>query len=265
MGTCSRFRRSRRQRRAARVRHPLLVLTVQHQSAEAYARSLGPTQQAEWAKIGERFRALPFFPSDRERLDVIGRALDLDQPVRSLPGLGNLARICVARGLTPTGMGDGFPALAQASYPLHPVTLLALPALFRRAGQSHRSVFNFLAGEELNALGRFLQETPWIPRVPPLYGLDRLYDYATEALSGAWSGPAASQWAEVSEAVERAEGLSRDGASSAEMRRTAGAYQIAASAGVAAGAGTGIDKQPGGPARRRGATGGTGAPATNRA
>ena len=43
---------------------------------------------------------------------------------------------------------------------------------------------------------------------PPLYCLDRLYDYANEALSGTWSGASSAQWAEVSEAVERAERLS---------------------------------------------------------
>jgi hypothetical protein len=188
--------------------NPLVVLTVQHQSAEAYARSLGPTQQAEWAKVGERFRAVPFFPSDRERLDVIGQALSQDVKLGPLFGLEELASACVAQSLTPTGMAEGFPALAQASYPLHPVALLALPALFRRAGQSHRSVFNFLAGQEAHALGRFLQETPFHPTQLPLYRLDRLYDYATEALAGVWSGASAPLWAEVSEAIERAEGLS---------------------------------------------------------
>ncbi len=188
--------------------NPLLVLTVLHQGADVYARSLGPTQQAEWAKVGERFRALPFFPSDRERLEVIGRALEHDRELGPLPGLSSLSRMCAAHGLAPTDIGERFPTLAQASYPLHPVTLLALPALFRRAGQSHRSVFNFLAGEEPSALGRYLKETPFDPVTPPLYGLDRLYDYATEALSETWTGAAASLWAEVSEAVERAEGLS---------------------------------------------------------
>ncbi len=188
--------------------NPLLVLTVLHQSADVYARSLGPTQQAEWAKIGERFRTLPFFPSDRERLEVIGQALEHNPALGPLPGLSSLSRMCAARGLAPTDIGERFPALAQASYPLHPVTLLALPALFRRAGQSHRSVFNFLAGEEPSALGRYLKETPFDPVTPPLYGLEQLYDYATEALSETWTGGAASLWAEVSEAVERAEGLS---------------------------------------------------------
>lgn len=188
--------------------NPFLVLTVLHQSADVYARSLGPTQQAEWAKIGERFRALPFFPSDRERLKIVGRALEHDLAIGPLPGLSSLSRTCAAHGLAPTDIGENFPALVEASYPLHPVTLLALPALFRRAGQSHRSVFNFLAGEEPNALGRYLKETPFDPMTPPLYGLDQLYDYATEALSGTWAGSSASLWAEVNEAVERAEGLS---------------------------------------------------------
>ena len=91
-------------------------------------------------KVGERFRALPFFPTDRERLDVIGRALEQDRGTRDrCRDWPELARMCAARGLTPTAWVKGFAALAQASYPLHPVTLLALPTLFRRAGQSHRT------------------------------------------------------------------------------------------------------------------------------
>nr|GFD11172.1 hypothetical protein [Tanacetum cinerariifolium] len=53
----------------------LWVLTILHQNAEAYAHRLGRTQQGEWAKVAQRFRQLPLFPSDVERMDLIGRAL----------------------------------------------------------------------------------------------------------------------------------------------------------------------------------------------
>lgn len=51
---------------------PLLMIGVLHQSAGAYARRIGRTHQLEWAKVGERFRELPFYPDDIEQLTLIG-------------------------------------------------------------------------------------------------------------------------------------------------------------------------------------------------
>mgnify|MGYP000925989759 FL=1 len=48
------------------------MIGVLHQSAGAYARRIGRTHQLEWAKVGERFRELPFYPDDIEQLTLIG-------------------------------------------------------------------------------------------------------------------------------------------------------------------------------------------------
>lgn len=189
--------------------NPLLVLTVTHQSPEAYAQKLGSATQAEWAKIGERFQQVPFFPSDRERVDIIGRSLERNDRLKLPRDLDEISQECSVKSLAPAGLSASFPAIARASYPLHPITLLALPALFRRTGQSHRSVFNFLSGHEQNALGSFLEETVCDAMYPPLYYLDKLFDYASEMLISSWSNPAVMRfWAEASEAVDRAERLS---------------------------------------------------------
>lgn len=189
--------------------NPLLVLTVTHQSPEAYAQKLGSAAQAEWTKIGERFQQVPFFPSDRERLDLIGRCLKHDERVKLPSAFSEISQDCLSRGLTPAGQYATFPAIAHSSYPLHPVTLLALPALFRRIGQSHRSVFNFMSGQEQNTLGTFLEDAVYDALCPPLYSLDKLFDYASETLISGASNPGVSRfWAEASEAVDRAERLS---------------------------------------------------------
>ena len=135
---------------AARSSAPLFILAVLHQNADAYAQKLGRAHQAEWAKVGERFREVPFFPSDTERMDMVGYALE-HRPNLHLNGhLGSLARDCAS--WLPTSIGDRFGDMADAAYPLHPTVLLALPPLFRKTGQSHRSLFNFLSGEEAHAL-----------------------------------------------------------------------------------------------------------------
>lgn len=184
---------------------PLIVLTVLHQSAESYAQKLGRVFQAEWSKVGERFRQVPFFPSDVERVEMIGMALDRDPDPDRDALVEHLGRQCAELGMVPPGMRERFPALACAAYPLHPVSLLALPTLFRRIGQSHRSLFAFLAGDEPHALGRFLHETFYSPEHPPLFLPDAVFDYAAEVLRGNWNVTGVARlWAEAVDAVDRA-------------------------------------------------------------
>jgi hypothetical protein len=188
---------------------PLLVLCVLHQNAEAYAQRLGRTHRAEWAKIGERYKDIPFFPSDAERMDMVGRALQRKPELYLNGHLERLSRRWVELPIPHAGLKQRFVALAQDAYPLHPIALLALPALFRKSGQSHRSLFNFLSGEEPHALGRFLRETPFSQEAPPLYSLDSLFGYAAEVLVGGWTASGIARlWAEAIDTVERATGLS---------------------------------------------------------
>ncbi len=182
----------------------LWVLTILHQNAEAYAHRLGRTQQGEWAKVAQRFRQLPLFPSDVERMDLIGRAL-LHDPDLHLNGTlsRQLAPVLEAPvRMLPTGLEARFPDLARAAYPLHPLTLLVAPALFRRAGQSHRSIFNFLEGQENGALGRFLHEQAYDPENPAFFTLDGLFDYSRDVLLAHYTGPNARPWLEAVELVE---------------------------------------------------------------
>ena len=189
------------------ARGAFFVATILHQNADAYAHKLGRAHQAEWAKVGERFREVPFFPSDSERMDMVGWALESSAPLTD--GFADLAARC-ATHLPPT-LAARFDVMAARSYPLHPLVLPALVALFRKSGQSHRSLFNFLSGEEAHALGRFVRETHFDARNPPLFRPDALFDYTAETLLGGWSaGALARLWAEAVEAVERASNLSDD-------------------------------------------------------
>lgn len=188
--------------------HPLIVVTVLHQNMEAYARSLTRSQQAEWQKVSERFRQVQFFPSDRERVEIVGCALE------HLPELSNHKRIsdavlhyCDAYakiGLPLIAPEESWRQWAVKAYPIHPLALLALPALFRRVGQSHRSLFTFLSAEEPYAFGSFLQENPFHTDKVPFYTLDSLFNYGATVLA---QGSALSrEWAEAIEAVENGEG-----------------------------------------------------------
>lgn len=187
---------------------PLVMLGILHQSAEAYAQKLSRTHQAEWAKVAERFRPLNFFPSELEQVDLIGRALGHRTELPLEATVGGVCQAYLELDLLSGGLRSRFAELARAAYPLHPLSLLALPVLFRRTGQSHRSMFNFLAAEEPHALGSFLKETSFAAEAPPFYTLDRLFDYATEILAGGWHATTDTRaWADAIEAMERAADL----------------------------------------------------------
>lgn len=181
---------------------PVLVLGLLHQNPEAYATRLSRTQQAEWTKVAQRFRQITLFPSDIERMDMVGHALEHKSELHLNGAFEPLVEACSP--FAPLGVGARFGDLARAAFPLHPFTLLALPALFRRAGQSHRSLFNFLTGEEHGALGRFLHEESFDPHHPTMFSVDGLFDYARDVLLSGWNDASSRAWVEAVEAVEGA-------------------------------------------------------------
>ena len=178
---------------------PLLVLGMLHQNPGAYAHKLSRARQTDWEKVAQRFRQITLFPSDVERMDMVGRAL---QQTGEWDLNGAFApAIAACAPFAPAGLGARFESLARAAFPLHPLTLLALPTLFARSGQSHRSLFNFVCGEERAALAPFLRQQQFEPDNPALFTLDLLFDYAREVLS---SGTIQSHsWQDAVESVER--------------------------------------------------------------
>jgi len=195
---------------AARSNHaPLLVLAVLHQGAEAYAHRLPRDDQAEWAKVVERYRQLHFDPSLGERMDMVGRAIKHSRELDLGTRLDGVLHAWSSLDIEHSGLRERFPSLARAAYPLHPLTLLALPSLYRRAGQSHRSVFGFLGSEDAHGFGRYLRDTAYDPQSPPLLTLDMLYDHVAAILFDGWVPPALSHaWSQATDVVDRADGVS---------------------------------------------------------
>ena len=182
---------------------PVLVLGMLHQNPEAYAQRLSSAQQSDWTKVAQRFRQVTLFPSDIERMEMVGRVLKQKNELHRGGQFAPVIALCAP--FAPAGLGARFESLARAAFPLHPLTLLALPPLFARAGQSHRSLFNFLCGQERGALASWLREQTFDVQNPTLFTLDKLFDYAREnLLSGA--GDAHSRgWMEAVESVNRLE------------------------------------------------------------
>jgi hypothetical protein len=191
--------------------NPLLFVTILHQSFDEYAHRLGPTQRAEWQKVQGRFGDIPFGDASEETIRLISRAIEHEPNAAQDSQVAALAetqaRVCADLKLLPRSLGrEEFKDLLVQAYPLHPLTLLILPAVFRRFGQSERSLFSFLASEEPYGFFEFLRTHAWAEgETPPTLRVDNLYDYIVATLgSTLYSQPGAGKlWSQTQEALYR--------------------------------------------------------------
>jgi len=156
-----------------------------------------------------RFEDIPFLDSADQTLRLIPAALDTSHSTaafrrRRAAWAAEQRQACTALGLTRLlPAGDG---VITASYPLHPVALMALPEMCSRFGQHGRTLFAFLTGREPSSVGEFLDGP--LPRAGALPSVDlaRLYDFFTgPGLSAA--GGATSRLLEVDTVLREVTGL----------------------------------------------------------
>jgi len=68
--------------------------------------------------------------------------------------------------------------VVHGCYPLHPVSLYALPRLSVLLGQNERTMFTFVSGSENGTLGSYIHHhEPFFPRTAPMLTVDKLLDY----------------------------------------------------------------------------------------
>jgi len=184
--------------------YPMWFVGILHQQFTQYASRLGRRHQQEWARVQQRFFDVPCLLDDVDALQLAAAALDGsgNKRIRSNPYIKKAAKACA--GLAPRGSEASFQELCVSSYPLHPTTLILLPALFRRFGQNERSLFSFLSANETFSLGYWIQNQDFTADTPPFLCLPHLYDYASHTLIGGSPTPqVARAWAEVEDAIMR--------------------------------------------------------------
>lgn len=202
--------------------HPLLVIGVLHQGFEQYEESLDLSARKEWAKVQGRFRNLAFIEPPEQQMRLATQAiatLNLNADA-SLSGLQTVVKNLIDAGYTPNGLKPSeFSELATQAYPLHPVTLAALPHLFRRFAQNERSLFAYLLSQEPFGLQDLLQS-----KNGQLVRLADLFDYFMANLGGSLlRQSSARRWLEISDALERNPSLS---AFEVELLKTIGVLGI---------------------------------------
>ncbi|GAB4190498.1 MAG: hypothetical protein OHK0022_03350 [Roseiflexaceae bacterium] len=188
--------------------HPVLMVTILHQSFDRYAVATGPTRRTEWAKVQGRFAELPFEEPSSQMIRMVARALSPDdQPLSPWQQdwgmrLGAQADNLQLRPLDITP--SEWQQLIARTYPLHPTVLLTLPPLFRQIAQNERSLFAFLTAPEPWGLQDFAAQSARNNGQPPVYRLPQLYAYVESNLGAALAGRARGRrWAELAEARAR--------------------------------------------------------------
>ncbi|MGB9620799.1 MAG: hypothetical protein ACPL7K_10325, partial [Armatimonadota bacterium] len=192
---------------ARSIDYPPWFVTILHRSFQEYAARVGRRHVQEWARVQGRFYPVPFSLDVVDSLQLVAGALQggCSDEIRRNRHVTRVIESCVA--YAPKEAREVFVEKALASYPLHPLTLLNLPGLFKRMGQNERSLFSFLAADEPHSLLDWLRNREFDPDDPPFLRLPELCDYVQHTLvSGAPMLSVAQTWAEIEEAIARLDG-----------------------------------------------------------
>lgn len=192
---------------------PIMLVGLLHQSFQEYGLHLDIGTRREWAKIQGRFEDIAFVEPAEQVIRMIAQAIrwNANSPT-NIPSKysGKIAAIASKAGIAPPGIPlPDFEATVRAAYPLHPLTLVALPFIFRRFAQNERSLFSYLSSLEPYGFQEFIKTHEFTPDNPPVIRLGNLFDYFTRSFgAGLYRHPHALRWMEAADVLERNEELS---------------------------------------------------------
>lgn len=190
---------------AERNSPPVVLVTVLHTAFVEYLHILDKSRQLEWQKIQGRFTNAPFLEPFGQLVQLIGAAIQ-----KNLPGdLSERYQEQVERVIQSGIFDEAARRLHVENHlnecvPLHPITALILPPLFRsKLAQNERSLFAFLTSRETFGFQDFISNTS-VDDNPQFYRLDQLYDYVLTALgSSVFLGDRSHRWASIEDALHR--------------------------------------------------------------
>ncbi|MBI2830763.1 MAG: hypothetical protein HYX79_00700 [Chloroflexi bacterium] len=184
--------------------HPLWFITILHQEFSQYATRLGRRHQREWTRVQQRFFDVPCLMNDSDSLQLVAAALSSSTNFKVVGNASVRSTAAACSKLAPRGSENDFEETCIASYPLHPVTLVMLPATFRRLGQNERSLFSFLSADEPFSLQDWSRKQVFNARIPPFFRPSDLYDYVSHTLlAGSPNPQMVRQWTEIEDAMSR--------------------------------------------------------------
>lgn len=187
---------------------PTILVGLLHQSFEEYGHHLDIGTRREWAKIQGRFGDVAFLEPAEQVIKMVAEAIRWKTAERPRGFNAHVSRVVTAAaalGVAPPGMPlADFEATALAAYPLHPLTLIALPYLFRRFAQNERSLFSYLSSMEPYGFQEIVKTRLLTSSAPPFVRLSDLFDYFTSNFGvGLYRQPHALRWLEATDVLER--------------------------------------------------------------
>ncbi|MCC6630148.1 MAG: hypothetical protein IT340_22435 [Chloroflexi bacterium] len=209
---------------------PLIIVTLQHLALEDYMSGVSVVQRREWSKVLGRFVDMPYVETSSQAQALIASVFEQTTQANLRRRLDAWAQ-AVRREVDDAGLVGALHVDPASCYPLHPVTLAALPELCARYGQNERTLFSFLAGTEPLSVRAYLAGTPLEDGgVLPSVRLDRVYDYFLETASTMVGASAtASRWLEIETRIRDAHGLS---AAEQRVLKTIGVLNLISAGGV---------------------------------
>lgn len=173
---------------------PLRIALFTHRGLSQYSQTAPQAIRAEWAKVEGRFDVIQYVDDSKEMYRLIAETV-----ADRRTGAPTSAQVTTANQLTKRLRKAGIfkelsladaTELAIAAFPLHPVSLHALPRIASRISQNERTIFSFLAE----------------PKSSRLITLTDVYDYFADSMrADTSSGGAHRQYLETETALRRTE------------------------------------------------------------
>ena len=186
----------------------LMLFVLLHQGFDLYARGMGERLKNDWAKVQGRFESVSFVETVGQTLRIVAAAFSNSLTAKQRQSIRKRAgRIAYAIGSVnglPAGLDEESAAtIFSTCYPIHPVSLLVLPALCQRFAQNERTLFSYLGSREPHG---FRESIEALEQVGDWVHPAEVYDYFVQNQPAVLADPLTHRrWAEVVTAVECAE------------------------------------------------------------
>lgn len=182
----------------------LMVVALLHQGFASYSAAAGSISKKEWDKVSGRYEEIVFAQPIEQTAVLLAETLGIQETL--LPKKICLRMRAVMRRALKSSLYGSLAAekslisIAPRLFPLNPVVLPALVALFRKFGQNERSIVSFLNSFEPFGLRAFAERQTIGPK---FFGLSDLYDYFKANMSQLCAGPYRARWHIAESVVDR--------------------------------------------------------------
>lgn len=162
------------------------LILVTHRQLLTYASDLPTEYQQEWARIAERFQPLDVSSDPAVVYRLITEAIVTEDEAawqifqtQYQRHFDNLTARSLELGIFSLDDVSLRQTVVERAWPLHPLTVYALPRVSTKVAQNERTLFTYLAADEPNTFQEKLQNAPagWWQ-----VGVDELWDYFAEGI-----------------------------------------------------------------------------------